>query len=376
MTDFEDALRRVVDDSRITAVPPSLQAIQLRASRRKWRRQAAAVAGVIGAVVAVVATVNLGGGPSAVEPVLNPTPTASAMAADVPWADLVMGPFVSGEVSPTSSVSAPNCRADDLSLRLAGAGSGMTGGQFQELVDVSTTRTCYLSADVQHVSAVVQGRRVALPTTGSYGILSAGQPGVISPNHPGGLWISFNTECEFQSPPPVTLRHTDFRITLLGRAFDIAPGGDVAPVRPEPGVLVFCSTEISVSRAGARPVDPVYLHQPESDLVASLQVPESVEAGSTLRYVVTLSNPTDHDVALSPCPSFVEVLATKEDHRLNCAAAHPVAAHGEESFAMELPIAPGAAPGATTLRWELLIVTQDPIQKQEPFAASAPLMIT
>lgn len=75
-------------------------------------------------------------------------------------------------------------------------------------------------------------------------------------------------------------------------------------------------------------------------LTAQVSTPAAVASGSTFSYVVTLRNPTDRAVTLSPCPSYEQVLNTHSGQqaaqmRLNCAGAGgSVPAHGEVQFEM------------------------------------------
>jgi hypothetical protein len=105
---------------------------------------------------------------------------------------------------------------------------------------------------------------------------------------------------------------------------------------------------------GRRGEEPRYLPDPVSTLTVSIAAPASVTAGRDLDYVVTLDNSGSSDVALEPCPNFLQALGgnvVKERHRLNCAAAHPVPAGGVETFRMRMHIPADTPPGRIMLRW-------------------------
>jgi hypothetical protein len=110
---------------------------------------------------------------------------------------------------------------------------------------------------------------------------------------------------------------------------------------------------------GGQLAETTYPHDPRTDLQVSLQVPPTATAGALLEYTVTLTNPTDHDIALEPCPTFIQHgdAGYKDPHLLNCAQAHPVPAGGTEEFAMQVAIPANARLGRSHLRWYLATAT-------------------
>jgi hypothetical protein len=102
--------------------------------------------------------------------------------------------------------------------------------------------------------------------------------------------------------------------------------------------------------------------------MASLQVrltlPTSVRAGSRLFFTVTLTNPTDVDVVLEPCPAYeqsvyVERLAITKSYYLNCGVARVVRAHSQVLFAMQLDVPSDVPPTeAAKFGWRLTRSTQ------------------
>jgi hypothetical protein len=100
---------------------------------------------------------------------------------------------------------------------------------------------------------------------------------------------------------------------------------------------------------------PTYPANPLVGLVPRLQLPATVQAGTTLHYVVDLVNPGDRRVRLSPCPAYLEnsSLATKLEYRLNCQSGRSIPAHGQMRFEMEMSV-PAMAPfGTMNVRWTL-----------------------
>jgi hypothetical protein len=126
----------------------------------------------------------------------------------------------------------------------------------------------------------------------------------------------------------------------------LSGGGTVALDHPE-GFDVTCGlhlTEFSVPRP--EPPEP---HSPLDELTASLETPPTIDPGSTLIYVIDLTNPTDQPVALSPCPVYIQSVSSptpvKDIEALNCTPIGAIAAHSTARFEMHMPI-PADAPAS------------------------------
>lgn len=110
-------------------------------------------------------------------------------------------------------------------------------------------------------------------------------------------------------------------------------------------------------------------------VLATLEAPSAVPAGSTLRYVVRLRNTSDHAVTLDPCPVVTQSLQSPTLNRetlLNCDAVDTLPARAEVRFAMELEI-PRIPAVKTALDWRLFqggpalpTATQNPLQITAP----------
>ena len=84
----------------------------------------------------------------------------------------------------------------------------------------------------------------------------------------------------------------------------------------------------------------------------TLELSARAKAGEVLHYVVVLSNPTDEEIALDPCPGYLQIFGPlTEGHSLNCDEAPTVPAHGRVRFAMQLRLPSGIA-GRFTLHWD------------------------
>ncbi len=93
-------------------------------------------------------------------------------------------------------------------------------------------------------------------------------------------------------------------------------------------------------------------------LQARLQLPAGVRAGTTLRYTVTLTNPTKTAVVLHPCPGYTEGLyasglVVRRSFALNCRPVHAIAAHGHVRYAMRLAVPRRAAQSIAKIGWNL-----------------------
>lgn len=158
------------------------------------------------------------------------------------------------------------------------------------------------------------------------------------------------------------------------------PGGGTVTLADPPdtrqgGFDLTCGLRLT-KFTGPQPKSPALSpHDPLADLRASLRVPPTVRAGSTLTYVVTLTDPTARSISLTRCPSYVEyvqpvdgrpVLA-KASYRLNCDPVGAIGAHQDVRFAMRFPVPPGTEPGSSRLRWDLI---------GPEVHASAPLEVT
>jgi hypothetical protein len=109
-----------------------------------------------------------------------------------------------------------------------------------------------------------------------------------------------------------------------------------------PAVLLF--------EAGPVPVTDV----PASGLRASLSAPASVSGGSTLAYMVILSNLTSGAIAFGSCPSYTESLGgAARTLELNCAQVGSLAPGQSAAFEMKIGVPRSIGPGSAKLSWQL-----------------------
>lgn len=98
---------------------------------------------------------------------------------------------------------------------------------------------------------------------------------------------------------------------------------------------------------------------PLSQLTGSLSAPDEASRGGTLRYVVTLSNPTAAPVSLLACPAYTQSVyaggqAATSTLRLNCdGAGSQIPAKSSVSFDMQVALPADPAADSVKLSWKL-----------------------
>ncbi|MGE5226328.1 MAG: DUF4232 domain-containing protein [Planctomycetaceae bacterium] len=139
----------------------------------------------------------------------------------------------------------------------------------------------------------------------------------------------------------------------------VLPGGSAATLR-HGWTMGYCVFDPGGSRLFVDGFEPP-LQKERWPLAPTIRdTPTLSAAGSTLDYVVTLTNVPKHPFEFSPdCPSYVQRLVQhhhvieKRRFVLNCAAlGGPIPGGAAASFAMQMPLPPGAT-GEAALVWVL-----------------------
>lgn len=122
------------------------------------------------------------------------------------------------------------------------------------------------------------------------------------------------------------------------------PGGGTVSAPAD--VVATCG--IGVTQLGQAQPQPTPPASPYDGLTADMQVPDTVVGGSTIEYTITLTNRSDHAIALDPCPTYQQALyfATAppvprpqpEFFELNCDTVHAIAAGQSVSYAMRIQV--------------------------------------
>jgi hypothetical protein len=349
---------------------------------RVWPIVTAAAAAVVlltGGIAALVASGSDDGAlpatpPSRTAPAPSPSPSPTPLPqADVPWAALPPGPLVTQSPlpRPTADTSTPRCRPTALRAEANGQGDGAGGTILRSWVLRNVgTQACLLTGQLTGVSGIRQGTRevIAVHLYGTAGFGGDVVPVALPPGQAGFAAFNFYPRCD-NGPGPSTASttYTDIRLTFEGVQL---------PVHGTASAIdLGCHVDagLQVGPVGGNPPALRYADQPISHLQFSIATPATARAGQVLRYVLILTNPTDHDIALDPCPSYVQSGAGVKNHyQLNCRQAHPVAPHHSETFAMQIAIPPDTATGPTKLVWALDAV----FDGRAPITAVADLTIT
>lgn len=342
MTAIEDELRQLLADP--TRTPPSWPdaAERVRTGmRRRHRRRAVAGTGSVALLVILAATlaVVLVRGPALDDPI-GPLPTPSAGV--VSWRDLPLVERPAPTLSPRPAAAA--CRTADLALD--DTETNGAGGTLITQVRVHNRGPA---------RCTVTGRPTLLktdPGTGRTSTFTSGT-GTHLPPEPGSTPATIDPDEEAQ-----------LNIETYGGCLDGRPQTTYAGVKlrmPDSGEFalhlslnVTCGINVG-EWFRAPPAEPQ--PDPYAALTASIQAPASVKVGTTLDYVVTLTNPTDADIPLDPCPNYSVILQvpvkTGGYRQLNCAVP-AIPAHGSIRFAMRLPIPSFTTfSGPATLSWAL-----------------------
>lgn len=262
----------------------------------------------------------------------------------VPWVDrpaptYTPPPWVA---PPADPASAAPCRARQLQVTssqfAAAAGSGVQRFAFTNV----SSATCMLGGFPTVTGELASGKRRVLHIARPAGGTFTGKlvPADIPPGHHGGLDLAFSDACP-------TGRH----VLASNVAFVLPEGGSV-----ETRYRIWRTCRgLAMSQLGRRAPEPLPPHRrpgtPDTLRVdLSLRNMTRIRSGSTLRYVVTLSNPRGTPVHLDPCPSYTEGIAAAPEKRrdasiersflLNCESIHAVGPHRQIRYAMELTIRP------------------------------------
>jgi hypothetical protein len=195
---------------------------------------------------------------------------------------------------------------------------------------------------------------------------------------------------------PQTVGASDVAPQLANERVDLAPGDEVVMLLGTPGVCeaankpqrkVSKRLQLALPGGGLKVLEGVHidtlcgratvvqfqavrneaaanakslkLGSSLNQLTGTLRAPDDATRGSTLHYIVTLSNPTGNPISLASCPTYTQSLyadgkAADSTLRLNCVAAGAqIAANASVSFDMQAQVPADLAPGNLKLSWKL-----------------------
>lgn len=325
---------------------------------RPWSRWTPAIAAgltalvVVGATVAVT-SVHHAAGPHVPGPSRTPTPSISpvSLAGAVPWVNRPGEPL---EPSPLPTrppaTDARPCRGSD--VRVSPDGGNGAGGH---------TALTFAFRNVSHGTCILQGfpRLVAaepgrpdlLASRGGFLVGTEARTANMAPGGTTYLNVETERDCPAAYSSPPAERKVYHRITIE------IPGGGRKFLQVAEGFDVLCGLFVGPFTVPMPP--PRYAQSPLHDARAALELPSAVAAGSILHYVVSLANPTDRDIKLTPCPSYIQHgsdfgVPIKQLYQLNCAGAGVIPVHRAVRYEMRLAVPASAPDGTAVLSWEEL----------------------
>jgi hypothetical protein len=298
--------------------------------------------------------------PSILPSQLTGTPSGPALPTGspaIPWLDAPAQADIPPDVNAlvTNPVLYRTCTAADLTGRASGWGGAMgTAYEYVWFTNRSSS-SCTLSGNPVAVTDVYRDgtrHRIAAPLRSSGFGNQEDAVANLRPGQVGGTQLTQTEDCDgwqhfFYVP------RFDVELPDGSQVPIIVPGSHYqAPV---------AGCHLAASWFGTLHTfvpEPTY---PTDPLVATVNLPGQIRAGSTFDYTVTLTNPTAKAIPLSPCLTYEEHVTTaKPDtaaasvglyYQLNCAGNPVVPAHQPLTFAMRIP-APKQA-GSGWLTWRL-----------------------
>jgi len=264
-------------------------------------------------------------------------------AVDVPWIDQP-APRVVSLSRPLPIANARPCNGSDVSAKVESSqGAGQTTLVIvYDLTNVSRT-TCLLGGFPTSVVATEPGLP---PVAAARTRLKQDPPeGNIAPGKFGILVVYAPLCGAVEPPPPATLPRRVYHRLVVS-----LPGGGQTVVN---GSLDLSCGGISVDPLGVR--QPVFRAW-YSPLKIDVSIPASVNAGTTMTYVVTLTNPTADPIRINPCPGYIETATGKdinivETHTLNCNRLREIPANSSIRYEMRMHIPHNTPTGAAVVSW-------------------------
>jgi len=373
MPDLERDLRELLTDDRLD-LPVRRDAVRIvhEGVRRRRRRRtiamttavAATVGAVVAAAIAVPAALDAGG--------KKPTqPVHPKLGYDVAWINTpAPKPWFPKPIQPKPpSMNAPRCLASQLHIG-AVVGNGATGMEFFgiPLRNISN-QPCLLVGSPMRVVAQAAGQPDVVATRGLH-LGSGGAGGDLQPGKRGYLSLETDRDCSARYATPNTFptkNYTSVTVTLpSATSFTI-------PLKLD----VECG--LRTGGLGVQLPPPTDRPDPRSQLVASIDAPLTVRAGTTLTYVVTLTNPTAATISLRHCPGYAEWLGAgvvelaKNAFGLDCSTVRAIEPGQSVRYEMQLAVPADASwPDPVQLSWALEAGVKGPVSTPIRLVAPRP----
>jgi hypothetical protein len=289
----------------------------------------------------------------------SPSPAQSV----VPWVDRPAPSYLPPSASLPPADARP-CLPADLRAEAGQVGFGLGNSNLPVTFVNASTTPCTLIGYPTLVGIDADG--TARPIAARHGSYfgDPGPPANIAPGGSAALNISGADACQ----SALSGEHKTYKVLRVG----LPAGGSVEVAGSE--FDTACGVTVSPFGVPATANPP--LDVPLSPLTATIAAPRSVGAGTTLRYVVTVMNPTDTEYSLVPCPAYEQFVgsgsgepwvATIREGYLNCDAVSAIPARRSVSFEMRLAIPADQPAGEAKFGWHL--------QGEQGPWANAPLLV-
>jgi hypothetical protein len=270
----------------------------------------------------------------------------------VPWVDQIAPVYTRAPVIPAQQAPAAKfgaCSSTDLTASDGDISLG--AGSVADYIVLTNTgdEACTLSGGPSRLIGIrADGSRKTLATgpSGRYGNLVG--PANLQPGQSGQVAITTTYLCA-AGQAGQTDTYTSVEIGIGGGDDQAKLSGSLHPLN------AICA--VGVSDFGVPDTASDVVSSPLDVLTANAAMPDPVTAGTTTTYHVTLRNPTETAVPLSPCPSYAEFMVqdgarpVTARYYLNCQAAPEVPAGGSVTF--DIRIATPAVTGPAKYGWSL-----------------------
>ncbi|HSN03191.1 MAG TPA: DUF4232 domain-containing protein [Acidimicrobiales bacterium] len=288
--------------------------------------------------------------------------TVAKTATMVPW--VALAPVSRTTTTSTSTTLAPaaECRARQLRASVGPSGAGL-GNVVSTIVFTNLGSTCRLSGypDLTGATATRRSGPIHVHKTGTYfGNLI---PANLATGQRGLLLLGTSDGCAALNGPSQAQIRASQRANTYHQVTVVLPRGR-GSLRANVTFDVACG--LDESQLGVRAPTPDQLNAPAGtpqSLEATVRVAASVNAATTLHYVVALFNPTHTTVTWRTCPNYTESLFTTPlalpsqtftfTYQLDCRAALAVRPGRTVTFRMELPIGHVRESAEAKFSWQL-----------------------
>ena len=267
----------------------------------------------------------------------------------VPWthAPTQPGPAPTPAPAPPRPTDARSCGAEDVSASMGG-GDG-AGGHilFQVRFHNTSGTTCVLSG----YPRVVASEPDQPDVTGQQGsFFPVDTTANMAPG--GNTFLGLETDTYCTDRPD----GGGGRPLYHHLAIELPGSGDTVALDAADGLDLTCG--LHLTRFYVPQPDQSEPPTPLQQLTVVLETPDSVTAGTTLVYVVDLTNHADQPVPLDPCPAYIQAAElptpVKDIEALNCAPLGSVPARGTVRFEMRMPIPANTPAGELKIFWDLI----------------------